>query len=259
MTPPDGANRPRRARDELGGEQVEGRRAVRELLEAGRRRVRTVEIADTREPSAVLDELADLATARGVRVRRVDPERLQADARTEAPQGVIARAEPLLPASLDDLLGRSDAFLVALDGVTDPQNLGAVLRTAETAGATGAVLPRHHSALLTPAAVKAAAGAVEHLPIALVSGVPHLLERASRAGVWSVGLDAGGDTSVHDLEIADRPVVVVLGAEGRGLSRLTRKRCDVVAGIPMHGRIASLNVAAAAAVVCFEVARRRAR
>jgi 23S rRNA (guanosine2251-2'-O)-methyltransferase len=132
-----------------------------------------------------------------------------------------------------------------------------VLRTAETAGATGVVLPRHRSAWLTPAATKAAAGAVEHLPIALVSGVPHLLERAARAGVWSVGLDADGSTSVFDLEIADRPVVLVLGAEGRGLSRLTRKRCDVVASIPMRGRIASLNVAAAAAIACFEVVRRR--
>ncbi|HZP28254.1 MAG TPA: 23S rRNA (guanosine(2251)-2'-O)-methyltransferase RlmB [Acidimicrobiia bacterium] len=252
-----GAPQVRRTRDDLGGEQVEGRRAVRELLDAGRRRVRSVTIADLREPSPVLDELADLAAAHGIRVRRVEPERLAADARTEAPQGVVARADPLVPAALDDLLAQPDAFLVSLDGVTDPQNLGAVLRTAETAGATGAVLPRHRGALLTPAAVKAAAGAVEHLPIALVSGVPHLLERASRAGVWTVGLDAGAPASVFDLEVADRPVVLVLGAEGRGLSRLTRKRCDVVASIPMRGRIGSLNVAAAAAVACFEVVRRR--
>jgi 23S rRNA (guanosine2251-2'-O)-methyltransferase len=259
VTPRGVADRSRRPREDLGGDQVEGRRAVRELLDAGTRPVRSIEIADTREPSPVLDELATLAAERGIRVRHVDPERLLADARTEAPQGVIARAAPVKPASLDDLLARPDAFLVTLDGVTDPQNLGAVLRTAETAGATGAVLPRHRSAWLTPAATKAAAGAVEHLPIAVVSGVPHLLERASRAGVWSVGLDADGSTSVFDLEIADRPVVLVLGAEGRGLSRLTRKRCDVVASIPMRGRIASLNVAAAAAIACFEVVRRRER
>jgi 23S rRNA (guanosine2251-2'-O)-methyltransferase len=258
VSPRGGADRNRRPREDLGGERVEGRRAVRELLEAGKRAVRSIDVADTREPSAVLDDLAALAAERGIRVHHVDPERLLADARTEAPQGVIAHAAPLQAASLDDLLARPDAFLVTLDGVTDPQNLGAVLRTAETAGATGAVLPRHRSAWLTPAATKAAAGAIEHLPIALVSGVPHLLERAARAGVWSVGLDADGSASVFDLEIADRPVVLVLGAEGRGLSRLARKRCDVVASIPMRGRIASLNVAAAAAVACFEVVRRRA-
>jgi 23S rRNA (guanosine2251-2'-O)-methyltransferase len=243
----------------LGAEQVEGRRAVHELLTARRRRVRGVTIAEAREPSPLLDEIADLAAAQGVRVRVVDAERIALDARTDAPQGVIARAEPLVPVKLDELLGAPDAFLVALDGVTDPQNLGAVLRTAEVAGATGAVLPRHRSAHLTPAAVKAAAGAIEHLPIALVPGVPHLLERASRAGVWTVGLDGAGTTSVFELEIADRPIVLVLGAEGRGLARLTRQRCDVVASIPMRGRIGSLNVAAAAAVACFEVARRRAR
>ena len=92
-----------------------------------------------------------------------------------------------------------------------------------------------------------------------MSGIPHLLERASRASVWSVGLDADGDVSVFELEVADRPVVLVLGAEGRGLSRLTRKRCDLVVSIPMHGHLESLNVAAAAAVACFEVVRRRGR
>jgi 23S rRNA (guanosine2251-2'-O)-methyltransferase len=248
-----------RNRESLGAEQVEGRRAVHELLAAGRRRVRSVTIEEAREPSPLLDEIADLAAGQGVRVRFVDSERLAHDARTEAPQGVIARAEPLAPAKLDELLADPEAFLVALDGVTDPQNLGAVLRTAEVAGATGAVLPRHRSAHLTPAAVKAAAGAIEHLPIALVPGVPHLLERASRAGVWTVGLDGAGKTPVFELEVADRPIVLVLGAEGRGLSRLTRQRCDVVASIPMRGRLASLNVAAAAAVACFEVVRRRGR
>ncbi len=251
---------PRNRRQEsLGAEQVEGRRAVYELLHARRRQVRGITMAEAREPSPRLDEIADLAAAQGVRVRFVDQERLLHDARTEAPQGVIARAEPLVPANVDDLLAAPDAFLVALDGVTDPQNLGAVLRTAEISGATGAVLPRHRSAHLTPSAVKAAAGAVEHLPIALVAGVPNLLERASRAGVWTVGLDAGGAASIFDLEVADRPLVLVLGAEGRGLSRLTRQRCDLVAGIPMRGHLASLNVSAAAAVACFEVVRRRAR
>jgi 23S rRNA (guanosine2251-2'-O)-methyltransferase len=232
---------------------------VRELLVAGRRPVRTVWIARGRDPSPILDEIAELAASSGTHVKVVDDERVRAEARTESAQGVVAVAAPIEPASLDDLAGASDAFLVMLDGVTDPRNLGAILRVAETAGATGAVVPRHRSALLTPAAVKAAAGAVEHLPIALVAGVPAAIEQLGRAGVWSVGLDATGATSVYELAVADQRVALVLGAEGRGLSRLARERCDVLASIPMHGRVESLNVSAAAAVACFEISRRRSR
>lgn len=250
-------DRPERGRDAgLGGDQVEGRNAVRELLRARRRRVRELWVVPGREATAI-DEILDLAAKTGIRVRQVTTEQLAARARTEAPQGVLARADPVVPTELDDLLGRPDAFLVALDGVTDPGNLGAVLRVAETAGVTGVVLPRHRSARLSPAAVKAAAGAIEHLPIATASGVPSVLERASRAGVWSIGLDAGGTADIFALDVADRPLVVVLGAEGRGLSRLARERCDLVAGIPMRGALESLNVATAAAIACHAIARRR--
>jgi 23S rRNA (guanosine2251-2'-O)-methyltransferase len=192
-----------------------------------------------------------------VRIKQVPPDQIERRARTGAPQGVIAFAAPVPTAELDDLLADPGAFLVALDGVTDPQNLGAVMRSAETAGATGVVLPTHRAVGLTPTVAKAAAGALEHLPVAFVSGVPGALERAKRAGVWCVGLDADGDQSLFELSVADAPLVLVLGAEGRGLSRLARTRCDVVASIPMHGHIESLNVSAAAAVACTEIARRR--
>jgi len=241
----------------LGGEQVEGRRAVRELLLAGRRRVRSVWISDGVDDNELLDDIERLAAAQGVRARRVDRARLAAEARTEAPQGVLARAEPVVPADLDVLLADPAAFLLALDGVTDPGNLGAVLRVAGAAGVTGVIVPKHRSALLTPSAVKAAAGAVEHVPVAPVAGIPAALERAKRAEVWTVGLAAEGRGSVFDLTVADQPVMLVLGAEGRGLARLTRERCDLLAGIPMPGPVDSLNVATAAAVACFEVVRRR--
>jgi len=236
------------------GQQVEGKRAVRELLVAGRRPVREVWIAGDGR-----DELAELGRAAGATVHLVDDADLARRARTGAPQGVVARAEPLEPVALDTLLGDPAAFLVALDGVTDPQNLGAVIRSAETAGATGVVVPRHRSASVTPAVVKAAAGALEYVPVATVSGMPAAVTQASRAGVWSVGLDADGDTSVYDLAVADGALMLVLGSEGSGLARLTRERCDLLARIPLHGRIASLNVAAAAAVACSEVARARDR
>jgi 23S rRNA (guanosine2251-2'-O)-methyltransferase len=240
------------------GQQVEGRRAVLELLRARRRPVNDLWLASDAAPAPILQEIEQLAAELRVTLRRVPGEQVDRKARTESPQGVVAFAAPLPAADLDDLLAAQDAFLVALDGVTDPQNLGAVLRTAETLGATGAVLPTHRAAGLTPAVTKAAAGAIEHLPVAFVSGIPSALDRAKRAGTWSVGLDVAGTTSVHDLTVADQPLLLVLGAEGRGLSRLARDRCDVVVSIPMRGHIESLNVSAAAAVACAEIARRRA-
>jgi len=236
------------------GQQVEGRQAVRALLTAGTRRVHDVWLSSEGDS---LDELAGLAEAAGARVRRVPGDQIDRRARTDAPQGVVAFAAPVPSVDLDTLLADPQAFLVALDGVTDPGNLGAIMRTAETAGATGLVVPTHRAVGLTPAVAKAAAGALEYLPVAFVSGVPGALDRAKRAGVWCVALDGDGDQSVFDLTVADAPIVLVLGAEGRGVSRLTRQRCDVVASIPMHGRIESMNVSAAAAVACSEIARRR--
>ncbi len=248
----------------LGGEQVEGRRAVRELLAARRRRVLEVLVAKGREGSPALGELEALAAAAGARVRRVTPELLSARARTEAPQGVLAVAEPLRPARLETLVRGAGAkapapFLVLLDGVTDPQNLGAILRSALSAGATGVLLPRQRAAHLSPAAVKASAGAVEHLPIALVPGAPAALLALRRAGVWSVGLDPEAPLSVFELGLAAEAVALVLGSEGRGLAPLTRRRCDELARIPLAGPLGSLNVAAAAAVALFSVARARGR
>ncbi len=242
------------------GETVEGRQAVAELLRARRRHVHHVTIADSTERSGLLDEILRLADEAGVPVRRVGRERLAGLAGTEVPQGVVATAEPLPDVSLDGLLatrGPADPFLVVLDGVTDPHNVGAVMRSALSAGATGMVMARHRSAHLGPAAVKAAAGAVEWLPVAVVPGVGAALAELRRAGVWTIGLDADGDTEVWDLQVATEPVALVLGSEGRGLSALGRQRCDVVASVPMLGPLASLNVSAAAALACFEVARRR--
>jgi 23S rRNA (guanosine2251-2'-O)-methyltransferase len=241
----------------LGGSHVEGRRAVRELLRADRRRIRRLVVSTDLDADPVIDEIVALAGEARVRIEYVSGSELDELARTSAPQGVIAQALPVAEADVDKLLACPLAFVVALDGVTDPGNLGAVIRTAETAGATGVVLPRHRAAGLSPAAVKAASGAIEHLPIALVAGIPAFLDRATRAGLWTVGLDERGTTSVFDLTVGEGPVVLVLGAEGRGLSRLARDRCEVVAAIPMRGALESLNVSAAAAVACFEITRRR--
>lgn len=253
----------------LGGDLVVGRQAVRELLRAGRRPAREVWLAEGNTPAPVLDEIAELAARAGVPVRRVGRERLATAAAVEAHQGVLARAQAVAEVPLAGLTARGAGgtrpFLLVLDGVTDPHNLGAILRTAACAGATGAVLPRHRSALLTPTVTKAAAGAIEYVPIAVVPGVAQALAALAAAGVWSVGLDPDGPASVFDLAVATEPVALVLGSEGRGLSRLVRARCEVLARIPQAGAagtaggtaVGSLNVAAAAAVACFAVSLRR--
>ena len=245
----------------LGGDQVEGRRAVRELLVARRRRTREVWLAEDLDASPLIAEINDLAVAARVPVRRVSRGRLDGAARTDAPQGVLARADPLPETDLETLTQRSrsgvNPFLVVFDGVTDPHNLGAVLRSAEGAGVTGAVLPRHRATHVTPTVAKAAAGAIEYVPMTVVPGVPAALTALRDAGVWTVGLDEDADRSVFDLDLGSEPVAVVLGAEGTGLSRLARQRCDVTAAIPLRGRIESLNVSAAGAIAVFEIARRR--
>jgi 23S rRNA (guanosine2251-2'-O)-methyltransferase len=228
---------------------------VREALLAGRRRIREVWMDGALEPAPVLDEIIRLAERAGAPVRMTA--KIDQLSRTDAAQGVIARGDPLPLAVDDEILGEPGAFVFALDGVTDPRNLGAILRTAEGAGVTGVLLPRRRSVHITPAVTKAAAGAVEHLPIALVSGIPAALDRARRAGVWTIGLDERGPDDLFSLELATEPVVLVLGAEGRGLSRLARERCDVLVRIPMLGRVSSLNVATAAGLAAYEVARRR--
>jgi 23S rRNA (guanosine2251-2'-O)-methyltransferase len=256
--PPRRKRRPAAGGDDgLGATQVEGRQAVRELLAAGRRSVRQVYLAEGGADSEALLQIAALAERSGVAARWVGRDRISALARTEAPQGVVAMAAPVPERDLNQLLAVDDPFLVVLDGVTDPQNLGAVMRSALGAGATGLVLGRHRSAPLSPAAVKAAAGAVEHLPVARVAGIPAALGSLHKAGVWTVGLDADAPGSLWNLAVAAEPMALVLGAEGRGLSHLARTRCQVLVAIPLSGPLDSLNVSAAAAVACFEVQRRR--
>ena len=246
----------------LGGDQVEGLRAVRELLAARKRRVRDIwmsDIADRDTPQVV--EILDLAREARVPVREVSRGRLDAEAGSRAPQGVLAHAAPLREFDLDELVARrrrgAAPFLMVVEGVTDPRNLGAILRVADGAGVTGVVLPRHRSVHITPSATKAAAGAIEHVPMALVGGIPAALQALGKAGVWTLGLDGDVDQSVFDVDLASEPVAIVLGSEGTGLSRLARQRCDVLAAIPQLGGLASLNVASAASVACYEVARRR--
>jgi 23S rRNA (guanosine2251-2'-O)-methyltransferase len=247
----------------LGGEQVEGRQAVRELLIAGNRRVFEVWISGDvdSDETEIMGDIVELARANRVPVQQVARRRLDMQARSEAPQGVLAKAAPLQEVELDQFLKRRPGkppFLVAVDGVTDPGNLGALLRCCDGAGVGGVVLPRHRAVHVTPTVAKAAAGAVEHVPMALVGGLPAALARMKDAGIWVVGLDDDADRSLFELgDLAVEGICLVLGAEGAGLSRLVRERCDMIVSIPMRGRLSSLNVSAAAALACYEVTRAR--
>lgn len=246
----------------LGGEQVEGRQAVRELLIARSRKIREIWISNDIDKAEIIDDIVELAHAANVVVMDVPRRKLEDQARSEAPQGVLAFASPLREADFDQLISTRDGnvpFLVAVDGVTDPGNLGALLRCCDGAGVTGVILPKHRAVHVTPTVAKTSAGAVEYVPMTVVSGLPNAITQMRSKGVWVVGLDDASDKTLFDLgNLASEPVCMVLGAEGAGLSRLVRERCDMVVSIPMAGQVSSLNVSAAAALAVYEVARVRA-
>lgn len=252
---------PRTVKKTLGGEQVEGRQAVRELLLAGRRRTREIWVASDLDDNETVADILEIAKHERVPVQYVARKRLEAAARSEAPQGVIAYADGVPEVELSVLIKRTPGrvpFLVAVDGVTDPGNLGALLRCCDGAGVQGVVLPRHRAVHVTPTVAKSAAGAVEHVPMAMVGGLPAALTAMKDAGIWVVGLDDAADRDLFDIgDLATDAICLVMGAEGAGLSRLVRERCDVIVSIPMLGHLSSLNVSAAAALATYEVARAR--
>jgi 23S rRNA (guanosine2251-2'-O)-methyltransferase len=231
---------------------IPGRGPVGEALRAGRQ---LAEVVVESGANPELARFADLARAAGVAVRRADRAELDQLSAGVLHQGVVALAERFDYRPLSDLAGAG--LVVVLDGVTDPQNLGAIARSAEAAGAQGLVVRERRSAHVTPAAEKAAAGAFSWLPVALVPNIVRALGDLAEAGVWSVGLGGDASESLWDCALLDGRVAVVIGAEGPGLSRLVRQRVDTLVQIPMAGRMTSLNASAAAAVALFEVRRRQ--
>lgn len=235
---------------------------VEEALRAGKRRFDHVCLAKERQDQR-LERIVDLCRRAGVRVRTAPREHLTSMAKTEMHQGVVAVVKPQENLTLEDLLepALEDAppkFLLALDGVEDPQNLGALLRTADGAGADGVVLTERRAAPLSAVAVKASAGAAEHIRMVRVVNLVRALEQMKQAGLWVIGLDERG-TQFYDEYDFTGPTVVVLGREGEGLHDLVRRNCDHLLRIPMLGGVSSLNVSAAGAVVLYEAARQRRR
>ena len=258
----DGPRAPRPDKHSLGGSQVEGRQAVRELLIARKRKAYEILISNDLDKNDIIDDIIELANDQRVPVRYVPRKEIEREARSEAPQGVLAMAAPIPDVNLayliGDLASKKPKLLIAVDGVTDPGNLGAILRSCDGAGVDGVILPRHRAVHITPTAAKSAAGAAEYVPMCVVGGLPTALQQMKDAGVWIVGLHDAADKSIFELgSLGDESICLVLGAEGPGLSRLVRERCDVLVNIPMLGALSSLNVSVAAALATYEVVRLR--
>lgn len=242
---------------------VVGLHPVRELLRADRP-VRRIAVVRGRTDSDVLEELLALARDTGVPVDRVDRADLDQRAEGLVHQGVVAVAPAFPYADLDRVLGRVDRdgrvpLLVALDGVTDPHNLGSICRTAEAIGAHAVLLPDRRAAHVTATVEKAAAGALAHLPVCVVGNLVRTLRDLADRPVWSLGLDADGEVELADSPLATESLVLVVGAEGGGLSRLTRDTCDQLVRLPMRGRVGSLNASVAAAVALYTIDAARHR
>ncbi len=240
-------------------DRVEGKNAVMEALKAGRP-LDKIYIARGEQDKA-LRFIAQKGKAAGAVISEVDRRKLDAMSITYAHQGVIAVAAVREYSSVADILALAEQkgeapLIVVCDEISDPHNLGAIIRTAECAGAHGVVIPKHRSAGITAVVEKTSAGAVEHMAVARVVNLAAALKELQQAGVWIFGTAADGDKTLWDADLKG-PSAMVIGSEGSGMSRLTRESCDFLLSIPLRGRVSSLNASNAAAVVLFEAVRQR--
>lgn len=246
----------------MSNDKIIGINPVLEALKAGRP-VQRVLVADQRSRDREMQQIVRLARERGAEVRFTTRDALNREAPGAVHQGVVAYASAKSYATLDSILltpverGQIPLYLV-LDGVEDPRNLGAILRTADAAGVHGVIIPERRAAGLTETVAKAAAGALETVPVVKVTNIANTLEELKRSGVWVAGAEAGGDTVYWDADLV-RPTALVLGGEGKGMRRLVQERCDYLVSLPLLGSISSLNVSVAAGILLYEVLRQRSR
>jgi 23S rRNA (guanosine2251-2'-O)-methyltransferase len=246
----------------MATEVLYGRNAVREALRARRRSLRRLVISSGVQETGVIAEIVKLAEAAKVPVERVERQVLDKQLRDANHQGVTLETGEYPYVELDACLTRAaerhePALLLLLDHLQDPQNIGTLLRTAEVVGVHGVVLPGRRAAEITPAVVNASSGATEHLPIVIVSNLAQTIGELQKAGVWVVGLE--DDPNAQDFDSADlnMPLALVVGAEGVGLARLVRERCDFLVRLPMAGQVASLNAAVAGSIALYSAWRQR--
>ena len=246
-------------RNNEGEGLIEGRNAVTEALRAGAA-IDKVYIARG-ETDRTLGRIAAEAKKAGLVVVDVDRRKLDAMSATHSHQGVIAVAAAHAYASIEDIFARAEArgekpLIVVCDEISDPHNLGAIIRTAECAGAHGVIIPKRRSAGVTSVVAKTSAGAVSYMPVARVPNIPALLKDLQKRGVWVFGTAAEGTTTLYNADLKGSAAIVI-GSEGDGMSRLVRENCDFLVSIPMKGQISSLNASAAAAILLYEAVRQR--
>lgn len=239
-----------------------GRNAVRETLRARRRRLVSLLISSSAQRGGALDEITNLAEQAHLPIKYVERQRLDQQIRHTHHQGVALEVGDYPYVELDECLNwatkqQEPPLLLLFDHLQDPQNVGSLLRTAEVVGVHGVVLPGRRAAEVTPAVVNASSGATEHLRIALVTNLAQAISQLQEQGVWVVGIEDDPRAELYDVADMDRALALVVGAEGTGLARLTRERCDFLVRLPMRGQIESLNAAVAGSIVLYHAWRCR--
>lgn len=240
-------------------DKIEGRNPVAEALKSGRQ-IDKIYVRRGEKQGSIIPIIRD-AKRRGIIVSEVDASKLNEMSETGNHQGVIAQVPPMDYAEVDDILKIAEQrgeppFIVILDRIADPHNLGSVIRTANCAGVHGVIISRHDSAPVTAVAAKASAGAVEFTPVARVNNLARTIDDLKKRGIWVTGADAAGDRSLYEADLAG-PVAIVIGSEGEGISRLVAEKCDFLVKIPMRGNVNSLNASVAAALMIYEAAKKR--
>ncbi len=243
------------------GEFIYGVNPVIEAMRAGLRRCHRIFVSEGRK-QATSERIEDLAREGGVELSFVRREEIERMVGTPSHQGVAASVDPYPYASLEEVVASSlsksgKTFLLILDGITDPQNFGSIIRTAHLLGADAAIIPKDNSCPVTAAVVKASAGATEYMRIVQVTNLASTINYLKKKGIWVAATEAGAQKTIYDEDFAAYDFAVVLGAEGSGIRRLVRESCDILLSLPMEGKIDSFNVSAAAAIIMGEVARQR--
>lgn len=242
-------------------EKLEGRNPVLEALRSDRTINKILIAKGDREGS--VKQIIALAREKRVVVQEVDRAKLDSISVIHAHQGVIAYTAFKDYVEVDDILKIArekgePPFVIILDEINDPHNLGSILRTADAVGAHGVIIPKRRAVGLTATVSKASAGAIEYVPVARVTNIAQTIEDLKKENVWVVGTDASGEKSFYESDLKG-PIALVIGSEGEGMSRLVRERCDFIVNIPMHGRISSLNAAVAGAIVMYEISKQRGK